>query len=148
MSANIAQLFISALILISATGSSISFAESTKPVVKKSVTTITTVETEGEDETPAPTDSPTQVTDDNELTTVFGSTATTGLAGCKTEELTKSVIRDLKSDCSAWMKDQKSQLKDKYLTGTCEEQCSDCQMGLRRCSVKGSVRYSKSTIRK
>ncbi len=124
-------------------------AETVRPAVKKTTATTTitttTVESDGvEDEEPAPATTA-AVADDSEITTTFGSTATTGLAGCKTEELTKNVIRDLKSDCGAWLKDQKSQLKDKYVTGTCEEHCSDCQMSLRRCSVTGSVRYSKAS---
>lgn len=119
------------------------------PVVKTTTTTTTvettTIESDGVEEEAASTETTAK---DDEITTVFGSTATTGLAGCKTEELSKTTVRDLKSDCSAWMKDQKAQLKDKYLTGTCEEQCSDCSMGLRRCSVKGSVRYSKANVKK
>src|SRR6185369_17722401 len=97
--------------------------------------TTTTVESDGtEDDQPAPTTDTTAAPhDDNEISQNFGSLATTGMAGCKTEELSQNVVRDLKSDCSAWLKDQKSHLKDKFVTGICEEHCSDCQMNLRRC---------------
>lgn len=135
--------FLAALVLISFGAN----AETAK-VVRKTTTTITTVETEGatdDEATPAPTSE--TITDD-ELTNVFGPTATTGMTGCKTEELAKSAVRELKSDCGAWLKDQKSQLRDRYVTGTCEEQCSDCQMHLRRCAVKGMVRYSKASQKK
>lgn len=111
--------------------------------VRKRTTTVTEVESEGEDETTEdPSATPTPVTE-SEITTKFGSKATTGTAGCKTEELAKGVVRDLKSDCAAWLKDQKSQLKGRYLTGTCEEDCNDCGMSLQRCNVNGTVRYSK-----
>jgi hypothetical protein len=77
------------------------------------------------------------------VTAKFGSTATSGLAGCKTEALSKDVIKGLKSDCSAWLNDRKAELKNKFHTGTCQEQCSDCGMSLVRCTVTGEVHYSK-----
>jgi hypothetical protein len=73
----------------------------------------------------------------------FGSTAATGLTGCKTEALLKESIKELKADCNAWLKDRKAELKNKFHTGTCQEQCSDCGMGLQRCTVTGEVHYSK-----
>lgn len=72
---------------------------------------------------------------------VFGSRGQSGLAGCKTEDLSKTVVKDLKSDCSAWLKDQKTDLKSKYLSGSCEDQCEDCGMSLRRCHVVGTMHY-------
>ncbi len=77
------------------------------------------------------------------ITTKFGSKAASGLTGCKTEDVANSKIKDLKGDCNAWLKDRKSELKIKYLTGTCEEDCSDCGMSLKRCTVTGSVHYLK-----
>lgn len=112
----------------------------TSTKVRKSTTTITTVESEGEDwpTDASPSPSPIQ---ESEITATFGSKATTGMAGCKTEELSKNVIKELKADCKAWLKDQKADLKNRYSTGVCEESCSDCSMGLQRCNVKGTVRY-------
>ncbi|HVK61898.1 MAG TPA: hypothetical protein VM432_10125 [Bdellovibrionales bacterium] len=78
---------------------------------------------------------------ETEMTATFGSTSTSGLNGCKTEELSKDVIKELKSDCNAWVKDQKADLKDRFRTSKCEEKCSDCAASLRRCNVLGTVRY-------
>lgn len=79
--------------------------------------------------------------DDRVLTARFGATGGTGLAGCKTEELLKGLLKELKDDCSAWIKDRKADLKDKFLTGSCEEKCESCNRGLRRCHVEGLVHY-------
>lgn len=115
--------------------------------VRKSTTTITTVDEDGDD---VPTTSPVSTTtstestvEEGEVTTSFGSKATTGTAGCKTEELNKAVVRDLKSDCKAWVKDQRADLKGRFNTSTCEESCTDCGMSLQRCNVIGTVRYRK-----
>jgi hypothetical protein len=117
-----------------------------KTVVKKTTTTTTTTDIDtgddddGDDQAAADTsDRPTE----SELTATFGAQATTGYAGCKTEELAKAAIKELKSDCNAWIKDQKTDLKANYRTGVCEEKCSDCQAGLRRCNVVGTIRYMK-----
>lgn len=72
----------------------------------------------------------------------FGvSSGQSGLSGCKTEALSKNVIKDLKADCLAWVKDQKADLKTRFLTSSCEESCEDCGMSLRRCFVTGTVKY-------
>lgn len=127
---------------------STSFAQSVnekaneKPVNSKKstvTTTITTTVSEGAG------DDDTSKTNETVLTATFGTKSTSGssgLAGCKTEELAKTLIKELKSDCSAWLKDRKSDLKDKYLTGSCQESCTDCSMGLRRCVVDGLVHYT------
>lgn len=81
---------------------------------------------------------------DAELTQTFGSTATTGTAGCKTEALSKSVIKDLKRECADWAKEQKSDLGKNYLGNTCEDSCDDCGMSLVRCKVTGTVRYRRA----
>lgn len=82
---------------------------------------------------------------ESEVSTVFGSQATSGLAGCKTEELSKGVVKGLKDDCRAWVKDQKGDLGRRFLTSSCEETCTDCGMSLERCNVTGTVRYHKSS---
>lgn len=111
-------------------------------------TTTTTVITKESDEpvpeptkstpTPAPAHSEAK---ENVKTATFGTLGLSGTAGCKTEELSKGAVSDLKGDCKAWIKDQKADLKDKYLTGSCDEVCEDCGMSLRRCAVKGTVHY-------
>ncbi len=115
--------------------------------VRKSTTTITTVHEEGDDvvaDVPTSTTTSTASTvEEGEVTTTFGSKATTGTAGCKTEELNKAVIRDLKSDCKAWVKDQRADLKGKFNTSKCEEACTDCGTSLQRCTVTGTVKYRK-----
>lgn len=115
--------------------------------VRKSTTTITTVDEDGDDIAFDPVSTSTSTTtevQEGEVTTTFGSKATSGTAGCKTEELNKAVVRDLKSDCKAWVKDQRADLKGKFHTSTCEEQCSDCGMSLQRCNVVGSIKYRKN----
>jgi hypothetical protein len=83
---------------------------------------------------------------ESEITAKFGSRATSGMSGCKTDDLSQKLVRELKSDCSAWLKDRKAELKGKYLTGSCEESCDDCGMHLQRCSVNGAVRYTVKTV--
>lgn len=81
---------------------------------------------------------------DAELTQTFGSTATTGMSGCKTEALSKGIVQDLKRECSSWAKEQKADLGSSYLGNTCEDSCDDCGMTLVRCKVTGTVRYRKT----
>ncbi len=110
------------------------------PRVKKSTTTITVKESENEtDDEPKPTSTPEEK--ERVKTVTFGSRAQSGTLGCKTEELIAGVIKDLKADCAAWVKDQKAELKGRYLTSSCEESCSDCGMSLQRCIVTGTVHY-------
>ena len=71
----------------------------------------------------------------------FGSRSASGMAGCKTDDRAKDAITGLKSDCNAWIKDRKSELKDRFVTGTCSEKCDDCGMSMQRCSVTGRVHY-------
>lgn len=110
-------------------------------------TTITTTTTKGETDevppasaemTPAPT-----ATQDFVITSTFGSKATSGTAGCKTHALAQDVVKKLKAECTGWMNERKAELKSKYQTGTCEEDCTDCGMSLQRCTVTGAVHYSK-----
>ncbi len=108
-------------------------------------TTTTTSYREG-DEVPRPEATAHPETHDtpaheNTMTARFGSKGQSGLAGCKTDELATDLVKDLKGDCNAWVKDQKAGLKDRFLLSTCEESCEDCGMSLKRCSVMGSVRY-------
>ena len=117
-------------------------AQTVKPpaTVKKSTTTIITKEEEGTEEEmagKAPEEKPTE----SVITAKFGSKSGSGTAGCKTEELSKTAVKGLKSDCSAWMKDRQTELKTRYLTGSCEEECDDCGMSLKRCMVNGRVHY-------
>ncbi len=131
-----------------------------KVLVKKSssTTTITTInkEVESEDENDA-LDGTTSVVIGNQLVEPepieremradFGSTGQTGMAGCKTEELSKNMVRELKTDCNAWIKDQKADLQSKYLTGSCTESCEPCGMSLKRCSVVGRIKYTTKTAK-
>ena len=109
--------------------------------VRKSTTTIITKESEGDDDDAIPVPEIAEEPKESVKTATFGSKGQSGTAGCKTEELSKGAIKDLKADCSAWVKDQKSELKSKFLTSSCDESCDDCGMSLRRCSVTGSVHY-------
>lgn len=109
---------------------------------KRTTTIIEKDETveEAEDTTPS------ELPKESEITAKFGSKATSGMAGCKTEDLSQKLVRNLKSDCAAWLKDRKAELKGKYLTGSCEESCADCGMHLQRCVVDGVVRYTVKTV--
>lgn len=117
-------------------------AENTQGTTKVHKQTITIKESEGttDDDKPASTG---PVTEEVEKvkTATFGSRSQSGMAGCKTEELLKDAIKDLKADCGAWVKDQKAELKSRFLTSSCEEICDDCGTGLRRCHVLGTISY-------
>lgn len=110
--------------------------------VRKQTTTITVKESEGNADDDKPT-STGPVTEEVEKvkTATFGARSQTGMAGCKTDEVLKDAIKDLKADCGAWVKDQKSELKSRFLTSSCEEICDDCGMSLRRCTVLGTISY-------
>lgn len=69
--------------------------------------------------------------------------STFGPTACKTQELAKEMVRDLKTECNSWLKERKADLGTKYQTGTCGEECTDCTMGLKRCSVNGVAHYAK-----
>ena len=75
--------------------------------------------------------------DDYTVRSTFGPTA------CKTQDIAREMIRELKTECNTWLKERKSDLGSKYQTGTCGEECTDCTMGLKRCSVNGVAHYSK-----
>jgi hypothetical protein len=110
------------------------------PRVKKSTTTITVKESENDaDEEPKAKVTPEEK--ERVKSVVFGSRAQSGTLGCKTEELINGAIKDLKSDCAAWVKDQKTELKGRFLTSSCEDSCTDCGMSLQRCIVTGTVHY-------
>lgn len=143
-SQNRVSLFLPLLLVLfsflTAIGPTTASAEAAKKV-KKTSTTVTTVESEGEEETPAGGVTTETRETESSVTAKFGSKATSGTTGCKTEDLAKSVIKDLKADCNAWVKDQKAELKGRFLTSICEESCEDCGMSLKRCSVNGTVKY-------
>ncbi len=73
----------------------------------------------------------------------FTVRSTFGPTACKTQELAKEMVRDLKTECNAWLKERKADLGSKYQTGTCNEECTDCTMGLKRCSINGIAHYAK-----
>jgi hypothetical protein len=139
---------LAALLLVTA---QLASAETTKHT---RTTTTTTVESDDEafappaDAIPAPRNAKPPGAGafiDATLSQTFGSTATSGTAGCKTEALSKSVVKDLKRECAAWVKEQKADIGKNYLGNTCEDTCDDCGMSLLRCKVTGTVRYRKST---
>jgi hypothetical protein len=82
---------------------------------------------------------------ETQMSQTFGSKSTTGMAGCKTEALSKDVIKDLKRECATWVKEQKKDLGKNYLGNTCEDVCDDCDMSLVRCKVTGTIRYRKNS---
>jgi len=73
----------------------------------------------------------------------FVLNATFGPSDCKTGTVLKDSVRELKEECNTWLKERRGDLKDKYQTGTCSEECSDCGTALKRCLIKGLVHYAK-----
>lgn len=73
----------------------------------------------------------------------FAITSSYGPSQCKTGASLKEAIKDLKEECSSWLKERKSDLKEKHLTGTCNEECTDCGSGLKKCTIRGIVHYSR-----
>ena len=69
--------------------------------------------------------------------------STFGPSQCKTQDLSKEVAKELRAECDGWVKERKADLGNKYITGTCTEACEECNMGLRRCSYKGTVHYAR-----
>jgi hypothetical protein len=134
------RLFLIALAMTSAL--SVSTARAEQILKRKVVTSTTTTEINDPDSESDKTITP-DTAPDLEMTASFGSTATSGLSGCKTDDLSKNMVKELKSDCNAWLKDQKTDLKTKYRVGACEEKCSVCQPGLQRCNVVGKVHYAR-----
>ena len=135
------KLLLALMLIASLVVSAPSKAETSKRV-RKSTTTVITKESEGDDDDDVvPVLETAAEPKESVKTATFGSKGQSGTAGCKTEELSKAAIKDLKADCNAWVKDQKSELKGKFLTSSCDESCDDCGTSLRRCSVTGSVHY-------
>lgn len=66
-----------------------------------------------------------------------------GPSSCKTGPALKDAAGELKTECNSWIKERKADLKEKFLTGTCTEDYDDCGSGLKRCTVKGVVHYSR-----
>ena len=130
------------IVLMTAFAISVPAYSESKTTVKK--TTVTSVETESDGAAAPEQSEPSggnNIERESSITAQFGSKGGTGTTGCKTEDLSKSVIKDLKADCNAWVKDQKAELKTRFLTSSCQESCEDCTMNLKRCSVTGTVRY-------
>jgi hypothetical protein len=66
-----------------------------------------------------------------------------GPTQCKTADALKLALKELHEECNAWLKQQKSEMGAKYQSGVCNDDCNDCGMSLRNCSVHGNVHYSK-----
>lgn len=116
--------------------------KSKSTVVRKRTTTIIEKEEDGDsDDDDRPDRDTDREKDEREIKATFGAKSGTGMAGCKTEDLAKKAVKALKSDCAAWLKDRQAELKSKYVVGTCDEDCDDCGMHLKRCAVEGKVRY-------
>lgn len=113
--------------------------DDTTTTTTTTVTTKTVKKGAAAQATPVPAESKT--VDDFIMTSTFGSLTGTGTAGCKTDVLSKDVVKELKGDCKDWLNERKAELKGKYQTGTCQEECADCGMGLKRCAVNGTIHY-------
>jgi len=68
-----------------------------------------------------------------------------GPTECKMAGKAKEAVGEFKNECQNWLKERKSELKGKYQTGACADQCEDCSLsGVtgKTCSVQGSVHYT------
>jgi hypothetical protein len=66
-----------------------------------------------------------------------------GPTQCKVADALKVGLKELRDDCQAWLKQQKSEMGSKYQSGVCNDECNECGMSLKTCTVKGTVHYSK-----
>jgi hypothetical protein len=120
-----------------------------KHVMKKlTTTTTTTVDSDNEDQTipdnmdtPPPMPEAAEPIRDFIINHTFGSKDGSGTADCKTSADSKDVVKDLKAECKEWIKEQKGDLKGKYMSSACEQDCADCGMSLKRCAVNGVIHY-------
>jgi len=112
----------------------------TSTVVQESDGVQNDVNTDPSNAKPQQTPRPPEIKEST-MTSKFGSKGQSGLSGCKTEEISKETVKDLKSDCKAWIKDQKADLGTRFLTSSCEESCDDCGTSLKRCMVTGTIHY-------
>ncbi|MCX6124269.1 MAG: hypothetical protein NTV34_05900 [Proteobacteria bacterium] len=46
-----------------------------------------------------------------------------------------------KKECQAWLAEQKRELGQRFVTGSCKPSCSPCPETMQKCSVHGEVRY-------
>ncbi len=73
----------------------------------------------------------------------FIVTSSYGPTQCKTADALKLGLKELREDCQAWLKQQKTEMAGKYQSGVCNDECNECGMSLKTCTVKGTVHYSK-----
>lgn len=75
--------------------------------------------------------------EEKNITSDFGPTK------CVITELTSKEAKPLKTECESWVKERKTELGSKYLTGTCNQSCRTCEKNtsLKQCSIKGEVHY-------
>ena len=67
-----------------------------------------------------------------------------GPTKCVIDENLDAEKREIKKQCEEWVKDRKAELGSKFLTSTCNPECSPCPKNevLKHCSYRGEVHYS------
>lgn len=62
---------------------------------------------------------------------------------CAVGDKLKKETGKLQKECSKWDKSQSKKLGKRYLTGTCNDSCSECPGNsvLKQCKVQGVVHY-------
>lgn len=64
-----------------------------------------------------------------------------GPTECLASNKIKEETRALHTECESWLKSQKKDLGSNHRNGVCSEECEPCDLGLKKCSVKGVVHY-------
>jgi hypothetical protein len=64
-----------------------------------------------------------------------------GPSECLSNQVLTAAVSELKSQCDTWLATQKSQLADRFVTGTCSKRCEPCPNGQEKCTYLGEVHY-------
>lgn len=64
-----------------------------------------------------------------------------GPSECLSNQVLTTAVGELKSQCDAWLATQKTQLADRFVTGTCSKRCEPCPNGQDKCTYLGEAHY-------
>ena len=68
-----------------------------------------------------------------------------GPTECKTSAAAKDAMKEFKTECQVWLKEQRGDLKSKFQTGSCADKAEDCSVGGitgKAYTVQGIVHYT------
>ena len=72
---------------------------------------------------------------DDTMTNTFGGDQ------CVTGKALDDAKSSQKKECQAWLAEQKKELGQRFVTGSCKPSCSPCPETMQKCTVHGEVRY-------